>query len=140
MVRPGSVAVGREDLRCREQELLRTSPISDLEPRPSAFGGGADDGIRTRDPHLGKVARGGSATSDDRSKTRSDLRTSYSTVVVDSRRFAVVCGTDAGRMGTLVLCHMTESRPCRTRTRRDRVGPINVRETRVSRAVSHLRS
>ena len=78
-------------------------PAPDVAPsrtwnrRPSAFGGGADDGIRTRDPHLGKVGRGRSATSDDRPKTRSDLRISYSTLGVDSRRFAVVCGTDAGR-------------------------------------------
>jgi hypothetical protein len=57
---------------------------------------GADDGIRTRDPHLGKVARTGSLTCGDGSIRSMNRAFSFSCNPDGSRRFPVGDGTPTG--------------------------------------------
>jgi energy-coupling factor transporter ATP-binding protein EcfA2 len=57
---------------------------------------GADDGIRTRDPHLGKVAGTGSVTCGDGSIRSMNRAFSFSCNPVGSRRFPVGDGTPTG--------------------------------------------
>jgi hypothetical protein len=67
------------------------------DPRGS-LGIRADDGIRTRDPHLGKVVEAGSGTCRDKPAAPSDRRFRFSLLPFVSRRFAAFRGTAAGRM------------------------------------------
>jgi hypothetical protein len=57
---------------------------------------GADDGIRTRDPHLGKVPATGSVTCGDGPTWRVSTAFSSSCNPTVSRRFSVVDGTPTG--------------------------------------------
>jgi len=57
---------------------------------------GADDGIRTRDPHLGKVARPGCLTCAFASNCTGTRTFAFALNAVDPRRCAVVHGTPTG--------------------------------------------
>jgi hypothetical protein len=74
----------RADSRRAETALVR-----------GAFSG-ADDGIRTRDPHLGKVARPGPLTCDVVAISPVSSAFSFACNPVASRRFPVIHGTPTG--------------------------------------------
>ena len=67
-----------------------------LKPALTCSFSGADDGIRTRDPHLGKVPGAGSLTCDVAPILPVSSGFSFACNVVVSRRFSIVDGTPTG--------------------------------------------
>jgi hypothetical protein len=73
---------------------------------------GADDGIRTRDPHLGKVGKAHPATCAYAAKRRLTCGLSYPQNPDVSRRYPVRRGTDAGHP----TCFHDRSQPSKSRS------------------------